>query len=124
MLSRFADGADHIVLAVGATDFRKQIEGLSVLVNTKFKMDPFADGYVFVFCNKKRDALKALRYDRNGFVPASKKLLDRMKFRWPKTPADVREITPKQLQWLLDGLEIEQEKAHHPVEINAEKSCF
>ena len=124
MLSRFADGADHIVLAVGATDFRKQIEGLSVLVNTKFKMDPFADGYVFVFCNKKRDALKALRYDRNGFVPASKKLLDRMKFRWPKTPADVREITPKQLQWLLDGLEIEQEKAHHPVEINVEKSCF
>ena len=44
MLSGFAASADHIILACGATDFRKQIEGLSALVSMKYKLDPFANG--------------------------------------------------------------------------------
>ena len=55
MLSGFAASADHIILACGATDFRKQIEGLSSLVSMKYKLEPFASGYVFIFCNKRRN---------------------------------------------------------------------
>ena len=116
--------ADHIILACGATDFRKQIEGLSSLVSMKYKLDPFASGYVFIFCNRRRNSIKVLRYDANGFVLATKKLLDGMKFQWPKDEKEVDEISEKQLEWLLEGLEIEQKKAHHPVDMSAGNNCF
>ena len=93
MLSGFAASADHIILACGATDFRKQIEGLSSLVSMKYKLDPFASGYVFIFCNRRRNSIKVLRYDANGFVLATKKLLDGMKFQWPKDEKEVDEIS-------------------------------
>ena len=124
MLSGFAASADHIILACGATDFRKQIEGLSSLVSMKYKLDPFASGYVFIFCNRRRNSIKVLRYDANGFVLATKKLLDGMKFQWQKDEKEVDEISEKQLEWLLEGLEIEQKKAHHPVDMSAGNNCF
>ena len=87
-------------------------------------MDPFADGYVFIFCNRRRNAIKVLRYDKNGFVLATKKLLDGMKFQWPRNKDEVKEITKQQLEWLLDGLEIEQKHAHHSVDLSSENTCF
>ena len=69
-------------------------------------------------------SIKVLRYDANGFVLATKKLLDGMKFQWPKDEKEVDEISEKQLEWLLEGLEIEQKKAHHPVDMSAGNNCF
>ena len=74
MLKSFAGGAEHIVLATGATDFRKQITSLSAMVTMPYHMDPFTAGYVFLFCNRRRNAIKVLRYDKNGFVLATKKV--------------------------------------------------
>ena len=96
---------------VWATDFRQPIPGLVASVTLQFQMDPHNGNYVFIFCNRKRDAIKVLRYDRNGFVLATKKLLDDMKFQWPRTPNEVKEISFQQVEWLLQGLEIEQKKA-------------
>ncbi|WP_353050533.1 IS66 family insertion sequence element accessory protein TnpB [Bacteroides acidifaciens] len=45
---------------------------------------------MLLFCNLKRNGIKVLRYDSNGFILASKKLLDGMKFQWPKTPEGVK----------------------------------
>lgn len=124
MMRNFSAGAKHIYLACGATDFRKGIAGLSALVTMKFQLDPFEEDSVFLFCNKKRDAIKVLRYDRNGFILAHKKLLDEMRFRWPSKKEEVKEITPKQIEWLLDGLEIEQKWAHHHVKVSSKGSCY
>ena len=124
MLKSFAGDAEHIILATGATDFRKQITSLSSMVTMQYHMDPFADGYVFIFCNRRRNAIKVLRYDKNGFVLATKKLLDGMKFKWPRNTEEVKELTGQQLAWLLDGLEIEQKHAHHSVDLSSENTCF
>lgn len=124
MMKRFAEDASHIFLACGATDFRKQIPGLVAAVTLQFQLDPYNGSYVFIFCNRKRDAIKVLRYDRNGFVLATKKLLDDMKFQWPRTPNEVKEISFQQVEWLLQGLEIEQQKAHHQVKIDPKNTCF
>ena len=113
-MKRIAEDATRIFLACGATDFRKQIPGLVAAVALSFKLDPYNGDCVFIFCNRKRDSIKVLRYDQNGFILATKKLLDDMKFQWPRTP----------VEWLLQGLEIEQKKAHHQVKINHENSCF
>lgn len=124
MLGHFAKDASHIYIACGPTDFRKQIDSLVAMVNLQFKMDPFSDRCAFIFCNKKKNSIKVLRYDKNGFVLASKKLLDEMKFQWPKDAAETKEITFQQLEWLLQGLSIEQKRALHPVKMSAEKICF
>ena len=114
MMRHMAAGADRIFLACGATDFRKQIAGLTAMVSLQFDLDPYEESHVFIFCNKKKDAIKVLRYDQNGFVLATKKLLDDMRFQWPRTPSEVKEISHQQVEWLLAGLEIEQKKALPP----------
>jgi len=111
-MQHIADGADHIYLALGSTDFRKQQNGLSSLVALKFKLDPHSGTSVFLFCNKRHNSLRALRWDRNGFILVTKSLSDEMKFQWPKNQGEVRDITRRQLEWLLEGLQVDQKKAH------------
>ena len=123
-MNQFVKDTDHVYLACGATDFRKQISGLAAIVNLQFKLDPFKDSCVFLFCNRKRNSIKILRYDSNGFILATKTLLEEMKFQWPKKTSDVQEISTQQVEWLLQGLAIEQKKALHVVEMSAENNCF
>ena len=55
-----------VYLALGATDMRKSINGLSILVSKQMDLDPFS-GHLFVFCNRKKNMIKVLFWDRNGF---------------------------------------------------------
>lgn len=48
---------DQVYLALEATDLRKSIDGLAVLVQESFKLNPFSRS-LFVFCNRKKDVLK------------------------------------------------------------------
>ena len=57
---------DGIYLATGMTDLRKSVTGLAHIVKQDFRMDPFGN-YMFLFCNKNRNRLKALSWDKNGF---------------------------------------------------------
>lgn len=111
-MQHIADGADHIFVALGATDFRKQQSGLVSLVALKFKLNPHSGSSVFLFCNKRHNSLRALRWDGNGFILVTKSLSEEMKFQWPKNQGEVRDITRRQLEWLLQGLQIDQKKAH------------
>ena len=124
MMRRFLLDTDHIYLACGVTDFRKQISGLVAMVHMQFRLDPYKGSCAFIFCNKKRNGIKILRYDSNGFILASKKLLEDMKFQWPRTSEEVKEISFRQVEWLLQGLEIEQKKALHEVRADLKNSCF
>ena len=112
MMHHIADEAEHIYLALGATDFRKQQNGLASLVSLKFKLNPYSGASVFLFCNKRHNSLRALRWDENGFILVTKFLSDDMKFQWPKNEGEVRDITKRQMEWLLNGLHIDQKKAH------------
>lgn len=109
---------DGVYLACGVTDLRLSVDGLSILVKQKFRMDPFGN-YLFLFCNKRRNRLKGLSWDRNGFVLR----LDGTgaHFRWPKEPTDVRNITIRQLRLLMEGLSIDPPKGFG--EVKARDFC-
>lgn len=124
MLKALVKDTEHIYISCGSTDFRKQVEGLVAIVNMQFKLDPFSPTCAFIFCNKKKNSVKVLRYDRNGFILATKKLLDKMKFQWPKNPSEAKEVSLQQVEWLLQGLEIEQKKALREVKILQENICY
>jgi transposase len=103
---------DSVYLARGSTDMRKSIDGLAILVQLEFNLDPFSSS-LFVFCNKQRNKLKILHWDTNGFWLYYRRL-ERGKFHWPSdnTSSGPFKITRRQLNWLLDGLSLEQKKAH------------
>jgi transposase len=106
MMHHIADEAEHIYIALGATDFRKQQNGLAALVSLKFKLDPYSGKSVFLFCNKRHNSLRALRWDRNGFILLTKFLSDDMKFQCPKNQGQIMDITKRQMEWLLKGQKI------------------
>jgi transposase len=104
---------ERVYLACGHTDLRKSIDGLTVLVKEGFELDPFSSS-LFVFCNRNRDKLKILHWDHNGFWLYYRRL-ERGTFRWPSSSTTPLVVGYRELRWLLDGLSLEQQQAHHPV---------
>ena len=106
--------ARQVYLACGSTDLRKSIDGLAALVREGFNLDPFSP-CLFVFCNRERDKIKILEWDRNGFWLYYRRL-EKGRFRWPSGLGDsTMAVTRRELRWLLDGLSLEQKKAHPAV---------
>lgn len=99
-----------VYLAVGFTDMRKSINGLSILVEDQLDLDPFS-GHLFAFCNRKRSMIKLLYWDYNGFCLWHKRL-EQERFQWPESSEGVLDIGKRELNWLIDGLSLCQEKAH------------
>ena len=99
-----------VYLALGSTDMRKAINGLSIFVEDKLEMDPFS-GHLFVFCNRRRNMIKILYWDRNGFCLWHKRL-EKHRFIWPENYDDVMEIDHRNLSWLIEGLDMNRIKAH------------
>ncbi len=90
-----------ILLAVEPADFRKGIDGLAVLCRKILQKDPFS-GYLFVFINKRRTAIKILCYDSQGFWLCQKRL-SKGRFNWwpAKEPSPERILDAHELQMLL-----------------------
>lgn len=106
-------GADKVYIACGYTDLRKGIDGLATLVQQAFRLDPFTNT-LFLFCGRQRDRIKGLYWEGNGFVLVYKRL-EQGVYQWPRTAQEVKRITPQQYRWLMEGLKIEQPKAHKPL---------
>lgn len=86
-------------------DFRKSINGLSAIVVSDMGLD-LRDPALFIFCNQKRTHMKMLYFDRSGFALWMKRL-EEAKFSWPKKiEKDVIEISSKDIELLLDGVNI------------------
>lgn len=93
----------RIFIRPGSTDMRKAINGLSSIVQNEIRLDPY-DRALFGFSNRKRDLIKILYWDRNGFCLWQKRL-EKDRFPWPQDAASVLEITAEQLNWLLNGID-------------------
>ncbi|NOZ36478.1 MAG: IS66 family insertion sequence element accessory protein TnpB [Gammaproteobacteria bacterium] len=105
-------GTDTCVyLAAGATDMRKAVNGLMILVEDVLEADPFSS-HRFVFCNRLRDKIKILYWHNNGFWLFYRRI-EKQRFWWPIGSEQASlEITSCELSWLLEGLDITQVKAH------------
>jgi len=101
--------AEDIYIVCGYTDMRKSIDGLAAIVKESFGIDPFAAS-LFLFCGKRRDRMKALLWEGDGFVLLYKRL-ENGNFKWPRNQAQARHITTKEFRWLMEGLQIDQPKA-------------
>lgn len=91
-------------------DFRKAINGLSIVVEQELGLDLFAPR-LFAFTNRKRDRVKLLYWERNGFVLWLKRL-EKDQFPWPEEGDAVVALTGRELNWLLDGIDLFRIRPH------------
>lgn len=100
----------RIYLCRQPVDFRKSHRGLAALVEHAFGHDPFS-GTLYVFRNRAANKVKILLWEDNGFVLYYKSLAEE-RFQWPSEHETLLRINGEQLNWLLDGYDIEQMRPH------------
>lgn len=104
----------NIYLYRHAIDMRKAIDGLAALVEQELELNPF-EASLFVFINKKRDKVKCLSYERNGFWLLYKRVA-KQRFHWPDWfDQDSIALSEEQLLQLLDGYNLNGMRPHNAV---------
>ena len=78
---RPANTIERVLIYFKPVNFRKAVDGLSVIVEEALEENPFS-GTLFVFTNRQRDKVKILCWERNGFVMWYKRL-EKERFLWP-----------------------------------------
>lgn len=91
-------------------DFRKQANGLAVLVEQELGHSPFT-GALYAFTNRQRNKIKCLMWEDNGFILYYKALAEE-KFKWPSPADELMPLTGEQINWLLDGYDISLLQGH------------
>ena len=98
----------RILVARDAIDFRKSIDGLAAVCEVHLGQQPL-DGSLYVFTNKKQNALKMLVWTHGGFLMLYKRL-ERGRFRWPPVEADRGTISQAELAALMEGIDLSRAK--------------
>ena len=102
-------GRVRIFAAVGPVDFRRGIDGLLAIVRDSFGDNAFASD-LFVFFNRRRDRVKVLQWDRNGFWLHMKRLEHGVFERVDATSGKRVEIDRAHLAMLLEGIDTKSSK--------------
>lgn len=101
----------RVYLCTEAVDFRKSISGLSLIVEQSLELNPF-EPVLYVFVNRKRDKLKILYWERNGFCLWYKSL-QQERFKWPSSNRSATvTVSSEELNWLIDGFDLWSHKPH------------
>lgn len=99
----------RVYLCLAPCDMRKSFDSLHALVREHLELDAFA-GHLFVFTSRRRDRIKILYWDRDGFALWSKRLEEGtyiVPFEDGATERR-REITAQELGALLSGIDLER----------------
>ena len=80
MLSEYTG---KVYIALGYTDLRRGIDGLAGIVQGQYELDPFTET-LFLFCGRRKDRIKGLLWEGNGFLLLYKRL-ESGSFQWPRT---------------------------------------
>jgi transposase len=94
----------RVFVAVGVSDLRRGFDGLAQRARDQLKQDPMT-GHLFVFANRKRDRIKILYWDRDGYAIWMKRL-ERGTFRWPTSDSDCLEWSGAELAAVLGGIDL------------------
>ena len=91
-------------------DFRRQINGLVLIVEQEMEAGPFAKR-IYAFTNRRRDRARLLYWDRNGFALWLKRL-EKHQFSWPEGEEDTIVVDRREIGWLLAGIDFFRLRPH------------
>ena len=95
-----------IIIAVGRSDLRRSIDGLSAMIRLKYSLDPLEKDTLFLFCGTRSDRIKGIIWTGDRFVMIYIRLVDG-RFQWPRTEDEARTLSGEEFQRLMDGFTID-----------------
>ena len=104
-----------VYIVCGYTGLRAGMDRLAALVETQTGKRPYIPDTLYLFCGRRTDRIKGLVWEGDGWLLLYKRLSE-SRFQWPRTPEEVRELTPQQFRWLMEGLTITPKKSVRPAE--------
>lgn len=93
-----------VFLCTQPTDMRRSFDGLSGMAREVVGGDPLS-GHLFVFRNRAGDRIKALVWDRTGFVLYYKRLEEGV-FFFPESPDAAVSVSAVDLAMILEGIDL------------------
>jgi transposase len=97
----------RIYVATEPVDCRRSFDGLAAATRSVLRQDPLS-GHLFVFFNRRKDQVRILVWDRNGFAMWCKRL-ERGVFKLAKEPrvGDAHlEVEAGELGLILEGIDL------------------
>jgi transposase len=95
-----------IIIAVGRSDLRRSIDGLSAMIRLKYNLDPLEKDTLFLFCGTRSDRIKGILWTGDRFVMLYIRLADG-RFQWPRTEEEARTLSGEEFLRLMDGFTID-----------------
>ncbi len=103
-------GVDAIYIVTGYTDMRKSIDGLCAIIQGQFPQEESTNA-LYLFCGRKCDRNKAILKEPDGIVMIYKRLTAQGRYRWPRDRSEARNLSWREFDWLMSGIDIDQPKA-------------
>ena len=94
------------IIAVGRSDLRRGIDGLSAMIRLKYDLDPLEKDTLFLFCGTRSDRIKGILWTGDRFVMIYIRLVDG-RFQWPRTEEEARTLSGEEFLRLMDGFTID-----------------
>ena len=98
-------GFSRVIIRVGKTDLRRGIDGLASIIRLEYGLEPMEAGTMFLFCGTKRDRIKGLLYEGDGFLLLIKRLTDGV-FQWPRNSNEAMELSQDEFNRLMEGFTV------------------
>lgn len=95
-----------IYIVCGYTDLRYGIDSLAAIIERKYHMDLFTPNTLFLFCGRSASKIKGLLWEGDGFLLLYKRV-EKGHFSWPRNSNELRDLSPEQFRWLMQGFAID-----------------
>ena len=105
----------QVYIVCGHTDLRSGIDTLASIIETMPGNKPCIPDTLYLFCGRKTDRIKGLVWESDGYLLLYKRL-EQGKFQWPRSESEVKNLTPQQFRWLMEGLTVSPKKVVQTVQ--------
>lgn len=96
----------RVIIKCGRTDLRRGITGLVSIIRLEYGLDPLEEGTLFLFCGNKRNSIKGVIFDRDGWCMIVKKITDGV-FQWPRTTDEAMALSQEEYRRLMEGFTVQ-----------------
>lgn len=98
--------SNGIYIVCGYTDLRYGIDSLAAIIERKYHKDLFTPNTLFLFCGRSAPKIKGLLWEGDGFLLLYKRV-ENGHFSWPRNSNELRDLSPEQFRWLMQGFAID-----------------
>ncbi len=103
---REANWFKKVIIKCGRTDLRRGISGLMSVIRLEYGLDPVEEGTLFLFCGNKRNCIKGICFDQDGFCMIVKRLTDGV-YQWPRSTDEARALSQEEFHRLMEGFTVQ-----------------